>query len=74
MFQSFLQAGFECSTHKRSNGERLDLIRSTKHDVFPAEDYASLRDFGILTVREGLRWYLIEHIPGKLDFVRFCPF
>ncbi len=68
IFQSFLQGGFECSTHKRRNGERLDLVKSTGHDRFAARDYRLLRSFGITTVRESARWYLIEPIPGHFDF------
>jgi hypothetical protein len=63
-----MQAGFECSSHKIKSGKRLDLISSTRHDRFAAEDYARLGKFGIRTVREGLRWHLIEKEPGKYDF------
>jgi hypothetical protein len=68
IFASFVQAGFECSTHRLLNGKRLDLVHSTEHDRFVAQDYARLRDLGMLTVREGLRWHLIERQPGKYDF------
>ncbi|MBV9763810.1 MAG: beta-glucosidase [Acidobacteriaceae bacterium] len=68
MFRSFVQAGFECSTHKIRNGKRLDLIRSTQHDRFAREDYRRLRDFGIHTARIGARWHLIEDSPGIYNF------
>jgi len=68
LFASFLQAGFECSTHKLRDGRRLDLVHSTQHDRFVDQDYLRLRDIGIRTVREGLRWHLIETEPGKYDF------
>ena len=68
IFQSFLQGGFECSTHKRRSGERLDLVKSTGHDRFAAKDYKLLREFGIATVRESARWHLIESSPGDFDF------
>jgi len=68
IFASFLQAGFECSTHKLKNGKRLDLVASTQHDRFVDLDYSRLRDFGIQTVREGLRWHLIERERGRYDF------
>ena len=68
IFQSFLQGGFECSTHRRRTGERLDLVKSTGHDRFTGKDYQLLRQFGIATVRESARWYLIEAIPGNFDF------
>jgi hypothetical protein len=31
--KSFWIAGFQCSTHRRRNGRRLDLIASTGHEV-----------------------------------------
>ncbi len=68
MFRTFLQAGFECSTHKRRNGERQDLLRSTGHDRFAKQDYERLRAFGIGTVRLGARWHLIEQRPGEYNF------
>jgi hypothetical protein len=74
IFQSFLQAGFECSTHWTKSGRRLDLISSTQHDRFLDKDYASLAPFGIRTVREGFRWHLIEDASGKLDFSSVMPF
>lgn len=63
-----MQAGFECSTHILSNGRRLDLVAATQHDVFAARDYRRLREIGIQTVREGLRWHLVEPERGKYDF------
>jgi beta-glucosidase/6-phospho-beta-glucosidase/beta-galactosidase len=50
------------------NGRRLDLVSSTGHDRFAEADFARLREFGMLTVREGLRWHLIEPRPGHYDF------
>lgn len=73
MFSSFIQAGFECSTHRRRDGRRLDLVSNTLHDRFIREDYARLRDFGILTAREGLRWHLIESTPSVYDFSSALP-
>ena len=68
LFQSFIQAGFECSTHKRRDGSRLDLINSTGHEDFVATDYHLLHRFGIRTVRESARWHLIEAVPGTYCF------
>jgi glycosyltransferase involved in cell wall biosynthesis len=73
MFKSFFQAGFECSTHVLPTGKRLDLVASTGHDRFAAQDFARLRDLGILTAREGLRWHLIEAEPGHYDFSSVHP-
>lgn len=68
LFSSFWMGGFECSTHFARPGERLDMLATTRHDVFLAEDYARLGEFGISTVREGIRWHLIEKGPGSYDF------
>jgi beta-glucosidase/6-phospho-beta-glucosidase/beta-galactosidase len=65
---SFILGGFECSTHRRSDGRRLDLIEATAHDRFALEDYRRLSEFGIGAARDGLRWHLIETEPGKYDF------
>jgi beta-glucosidase/6-phospho-beta-glucosidase/beta-galactosidase len=74
IFKSFLQAGFECSTHKLENGRRLDLVSSTRHDIFVERDFARLRELGIRTVREGIRWTVIERRPGVMDFSSVMPF
>ena len=67
-FQSFIQAGFECSTHKRRDDSRLDLISTTGHEKFISTDYGLLQRFGIRTVRESARWHLIEETPGTYCF------
>ena len=68
LFNSFWQAGFECSTHILKGGKRLDLVAATGHDRFADEDFARLAEMGIRTAREGLRWHLIETRPGQYDF------
>ena len=73
VFQSFFLGGFECATHRRRDGRRLDLIAGTKHDVNAAADYRSLAKHGIRTVRDGLRWHLIERSPGRYDWSSFLP-
>ena len=73
LFRSFWQAGFECSTHVLKTGKRLDLIASTKHDVFVEKDYQRCREIGILTAREGFRWHLIEPERGRYDFSSVLP-
>lgn len=73
IFASFMQGGFECSTHKRSDGRRLDLIAATGHDKNVVSDYQQLRRYGMLTVRDGLRWHLIEPHPGQFDWTSFLP-
>lgn len=73
VFKSFFMGGFECSTHRRDDGVRLDLISATRHDVFAAQDYAAMRAHGIASVRDGLRWHLIERRPGEYDWSSFLP-
>ncbi len=79
IFQSFLQGGFECSTHRlrprdgETEGKRLDVIASTQHDRHAAADYRQLASHSIRTVRDGLRWHLIEKAPGHYDWASFLP-
>ncbi|UHS57368.1 glycosyltransferase family 4 protein [Agrobacterium vaccinii] len=79
IFQSFLQGGFECSTHRlrprdgETEGKRLDVIASTHHDRHAAVDYQQLASHSIRTVRDGLRWHLIEKAPGYYDWASFLP-
>lgn len=72
-FDSFLQAGFECSSHRRRDGVRLDLIRATGHDRHVRSDYRLCKELGLSTVRDGLRWHLIEKSPGKYDWSSWLP-
>jgi hypothetical protein len=72
-FNSFLMAGFECSSHRRRDGVRLDLIKATGHDRHALRDYRVCRDLGFLTLRDGLRWHLIEKSPGKYDWSSWLP-
>lgn len=73
MFKSFLQAGFDCTTAINIHGKRLDQISATQHDRFVKEDYVRLKQIGIHTIREGMRWNLIDQ-KGKYDFSSFEPF
>src|SRR6185503_5799426 len=73
LFRSFFMGGFECSTFYRRNGKRLDLVASTKHDLFCREDYLRLQQQRILTAREGIRWHLIETAPGRYGFASVLP-
>ena len=73
LFDSFFLGGFECSNHRRSDGRRLDLLAATGHDRWVAQDYAALARHGITSVRDGLRWHLIERSPGQYDWSSFLP-
>ncbi len=70
---SFFLGGFECSSHRREDGRRLDLLASTAHDRNAAADYKRMREHGLLTVRDGLRWHLIEKSPWQYDWSSFLP-
>jgi beta-glucosidase/6-phospho-beta-glucosidase/beta-galactosidase len=72
-FASFFQAGFECSSHRRRDGVRLDLIRATGHDRHVLRDYRLCKELGFGTVRDGLRWHLIEKAAGKYDWSSWLP-
>lgn len=72
-FASFFMGGFECSTHRRANGEQLDLLSATRHDTLAARDYGQLAQLGIRAVRDGLRWHLIEQQPGRYDWSSLLP-
>src|SRR6188768_654105 len=72
VFDSFWMGGFEAATHVNGSGRRLDMIAATEHDVQVDEDYARLRSLGIRTVRDAVRWHLIED-GGRFDFSSLAP-
>ncbi len=73
LFQSAFLGGFECSTHRRDDGCRLDLIAATGHDRAVVQDYRAMLGHGIRTVRDGVRWHLIETAPGRYDWSSLLP-
>ncbi len=73
LFQSFFMAGFECSTHRNMSRRRLDMIAATRHDLLAQEDYAQCAEHGIRTVRDGVRWHLVEASPGRYDWSSVLP-
>lgn len=70
---SFFMGGFECSTHRLRDGRRLDLTRATHHDLHAEGDFRTLAAHGIRTVREGLRWHLVEPEPRRRDWSSLFP-
>jgi beta-glucosidase/6-phospho-beta-glucosidase/beta-galactosidase len=72
-FGSYFMAGFECSTHRRFDKRRLDLIAGTKHDRFVASDYQAVATHGMKAARDGLRWHMIETAPGVYDWSSWLP-
>ena len=73
MFRSFYLGGFECATGYNMHGEWIDQIAATEHDLHCDADYARLEEVGIHTVREAIRWPLIDR-NGRYDFTSLEPF
>ena len=72
LFRSFWMAGFECSCQVNSAGERLDMAAALQHDVCAAEDYRRIRELGMNTARDGLRWHRIDR-RGRYDWSSWLP-
>lgn len=71
LFRSFLLGGFEGSTMTFPDGRRVDPVAVTGHERRAEADYALLRQLGIATVREALRWHAIERTDGGCDWAGF---
>ena len=74
VFQSFWMGGFESATHLTKHGQRLDMLAATQHDRFVGDDYARLRQVGMQTVRDTVRWHRIETTAGRYDFSSLAPY
>lgn len=72
-FASFFMGGFDCATHRRRDGARVDSIVAQAHDRFPGQDFATVAAHGLRTVRDGLRWHLIETSRGVYDWSSWLP-
>ncbi len=68
MFRSFVWGGFEGASHRRADRRRVDSIAGSGHDRWAMLHAAILRSLGIRTVRESLRWHLIEATAGRRDW------
>lgn len=55
-------------------GVRLDMLAATQHDHFVQDDYARLASVNISTVRDTIRWHLVEPSPGVFDFSSVQPY
>lgn len=66
--------GFESASHINQAGHRLDMLNATQHDRFVAEDFAALRSLHIRTVRDSVRWHLVESTPYRYDFTSLDPY
>jgi len=73
LFRSFFLGGFECSSHRRMDGRRLDMIAASRHDLLAPEDYQQLTRHGIRTARDGVRWHRVERVPGCYEWSPVLP-
>jgi beta-glucosidase/6-phospho-beta-glucosidase/beta-galactosidase len=71
-FRSFFLGGFESAYQVNCYGRRIDMIASTKHDLFARQDYARAREIGIHTVRDAIRWYMVDR-GTHYDLTSFLP-
>lgn len=60
LFEGVFLGGFECSCLRREDGQRLDLLASTRHADFAEADYTRLRLAGMTACRDGLSWVECE--------------
>jgi hypothetical protein len=72
-FPSFWLAGFDCASQIQPPNKRFDLTSCLQHDRHCDADYSMLAPFGMRTVRDGIRWHLIERRPGRFDFSTVEP-
>ena len=66
-------AGFECATGYNKGGEWIDQVADTQHERFVDQDYAAASAAGLKTIREGIRWPLVDK-GGRCDFRSVAPF
>jgi hypothetical protein len=66
MFRSFYMAGFECATGYNCHGCEIDQVAATHHDRFLGEDYEMVARVGLRTIRESVRWRLVDR-DGAYD-------
>ena len=67
-----LDGGLRVFHTHQSQAPRLDMMAATEHDRFCAEDYRRLREVGIQTARDGLRWHLIDR-GGAYEWSSWIP-
>ena len=67
-FKTFWMAGYECTDQINAFGNRVDFLKITGHLSKIDEDYRDLNILKIKTVREGIRWSVVEKVPYQYDF------
>ncbi len=65
-------AGFESACQINGDSQRLDMISAVQHDVEADSDYGLIRDLGIRSARDGIRWHLIDR-GNHYDFASLRP-
>lgn len=73
MFRSFFLAGFEGSTGYNRHGQWFDQVVATGHDRTIDRDYRELEQLGIRSVRDCVRWPLVDTGRGRYDFTTLDP-
>ena len=68
LFNTFFIGGYECADMINNRRSRVDLLHLTGHDERVEEDYQLLIAAGMRTVREGIRWSVVEKKPFVYDF------
>lgn len=68
LFHGFFLGGFECSCQRLESGRRLDLLSTTRHDEFAAQDYERLRSIGMTACRDGVSWIGAVQSGSGFDF------
>jgi len=63
-----MMGGFECCDMVNRYGERVDLLSDTNHISCLKKNYLRLKEIGIKSVREGIRWSVVESSPYKYDW------
>ena len=67
-FHSFWMGGYECTDQLNAFGNRVDFLHITGHLERLDKDYEDLSLFNIKTVREGIRWSVVEKQPHQYDW------
>lgn len=67
-FKSFLMGGFECADQQNAFGNRVDLYKASGHDRYLEEDYDRVSEIGVKTIREGIRWSVVETKPYEYNW------
>ena len=68
MQRKLFLAGFDGSTGYNKHGQWFDHVVATGHDRTVEQDYQQLSQIGIKSVRDTIRWPLVDLGYGRYDF------